>query len=561
MIAVVLLLISAVAFGNLDVPEVKIDQGALRGKYQESRKGRTFSAFTGIPYAQPPVDELRFKAPLAADPWEGILDASKPHDVCPQSNPITGDFTAIGTEDCLFLNVYTPQLPDSKNQLLPVIFYIHGGGFALGGASPDWYGPDVFLDKDIVLVAPNYRLGALGFLSTGDEVAPGNNGLKDQNLALKWTKNNIAAFGGDPERITIVGHSAGSASAHFQMLSPLSKGLIKGAVAQSGNAVAAWAIAPPGEAVRNAKRLAEFLHCPTVSSGKMIECLRKVNAADIIKQEIKYLEWSLDPMIPFKPVIEPNHEGAFISEHPIDIIKSGKAANIPFMTGITTEEGAIKTSSYFSNPSWIEDFDKEFNRVVPLSLQYDTQVDKDNKSRKLRKFYFGDKTIDNTTKDELTNLYSDVLFLMGADESVRLHSKHSNKPVYYYLFGYRGSKSFSPIFGDPTYNYGVCHADELLYFFILPREFPNYKPTATDNKMTEILTTLWANFATTGNPTPQTDSVISTIWQPVKSENLEYYFIKGPDDIQMAEGLFAERAQFMREVNLYSKENIVKNEL
>jgi len=259
--------------------------------------------------------------------------------------------------------------------------------------------------------------------------------------------------------------------------------------------------------------------------------------------------------------VELDIEGAFIPQHPVDIIKSGKAANIPFMTGITTDEGALKSSGYYSNPSWIEDFNKDFNRVVPISLQYVTNAHKDKISNKIREFYFGDSDIDHSTKTELTDMYSDVIFLIGADGTVRLHSKHSSQPVYYYLFGYRGTESHSKLFGDAGHNYGVCHADELLYLFTLTTLFPNYKPSESDQKMTEVLTSLWANFAKTGNPTPETNAVISTKWDPVQSENLEYYFIKNPSDIKMARGLYTERARFWSALTAYDDKYQARNEL
>ncbi|KAL3282159.1 hypothetical protein HHI36_005354 [Cryptolaemus montrouzieri] len=163
-------------------------------------------------------------SPVPIEPWKDVLDATKPHAVCPQRDIYRRTDLIEGDEDCLYLNVYTPRLPSENLELLPVMVFFHGGGFLCGGGNSYWYGPDVLLDRDIVLVVTNYRLGALGFLSTGDSVSPGNYGLKDQSLALKWVKKNIEYFGGDPDSITLFGESAGGASANYHMLSPLSKG-------------------------------------------------------------------------------------------------------------------------------------------------------------------------------------------------------------------------------------------------------------------------------------------------------------------------------------------------
>ncbi|KAF2899701.1 hypothetical protein ILUMI_06473, partial [Ignelater luminosus] len=330
---------------NEDALQVRTDKGILKGSYRKTLKGRQFIAFTGIPYAKPPTNELRFKPAVPLEPWTGILDASKPHSICPQIDVLFNDYVVKGNEDCLYLNVYTPENALSNEIALPVLFYIHGGGFMLGSGNSNLYGPDFLLDKDLVLVTINYRLGALGFLSTGDDILPGNNGLKDQNCALKWVKQNIANFGGDPNKITIFGQSAGGASVHFHVLSPLSKGLFNGAIAHSGSAVGLWSIAPGDQAKRNAIRLGNLLNCSTASSKKLVDCLKKINAYDIVEQDKEFMQYTYDPAIPFKPVIEAtNLKDAFLTKHPIDVIKSGEASNVPLIFGITTDDGAFRTT-------------------------------------------------------------------------------------------------------------------------------------------------------------------------------------------------------------------------
>jgi len=561
-VVISLFLFYVVAFASQDAPEIKIEQGVLSGRYQKTWKGRTFSAFSGIPYAEPPVGDLRFKPPVPAKPWKNILDASKLPSICPQVNLFLNDLTAKGDEDCLYLNVYTPQLPESNNELLPVMFYIHGGGWTSGSGNPDLYGPDILLDKDVVLVTINYRLGALGFLSTEDKVLPGNNGFKDQNLALKWVKKNIVHFGGDPEKITIFGQSAGGASTHYHVLSPLSRDLIHGAIAHSGIATGMWALAPKGQAEKNAKRLAKFLNCPTTSNKKMVECLKKVDAYDIVEQDTKFMEWGTDPLIPFKPVLEPNIEGAFLTEEPIDIIKSGKAANVPFMTGLTTEDGAIRSAAVFNDSNLVEDLNKDSDRILSIMFMYhETSPNKEAVSQKLREFYFGDEDIDDSSKDKLTDICTDGYFASPQNAAVNLHTKYSKQPVYYFLFGYRGTKSFTPFFGDSSHDYGVCHQDELLYLFSTEL-FGEFKPNeSAEKEMIDVMTTLWTNFAKTGNPTPETNSLIHTKWEPVKGENLNYYFIKSATDITMEKGLYSERTKIWKNLQTNHPVTRIKDEL
>ncbi|CAH1975197.1 unnamed protein product [Acanthoscelides obtectus] len=198
-------------------PTVTLSNGKIKGLSQKTAyKGNPYYSFRRIPYAEPPVGNRRFEPPTAKSKWNGTLDATKEGSQCVQSiNPV------LGSEDCLFINVYTPSL---KQDNIPVVVFIHGGGFSGGNSSYAAQPPDLFLDENVVFVMFNYRLGIFGFLSTEDLVAPGNNGLKDQVLALKWVQNNIHNFGGNPNAVTIFGQSAGAASVSYLMQSPSAKG-------------------------------------------------------------------------------------------------------------------------------------------------------------------------------------------------------------------------------------------------------------------------------------------------------------------------------------------------
>ncbi|CAG2062859.1 unnamed protein product, partial [Timema podura] len=165
-----------------------------------------------------------FQSPKPPSRWSGVRNATEDTSPCTQRSIFARQVEVSGSEDCLYLNVYTPQLPDGSNDDLPVMVWFHGGGWVSGAGTSKFYGPQFLLDKDIVLVTVTYRLGPIGFLSTGDEAAPGNSGLKDQVAALRWVQDNIAVFGGNPNSVTIFGESAGGASVHYHILSPLSQG-------------------------------------------------------------------------------------------------------------------------------------------------------------------------------------------------------------------------------------------------------------------------------------------------------------------------------------------------
>lgn len=245
----------------------------MRGQKLSCGKSCKYYSFRGIPYAKPPIGKLRFRAPLPHPGWTGILNATEHGKNCPS------DFILGGInfgENCLTLNVYTKSL---TNQL-PVMMYIHGGAFFSGSGNKLIYGPDYFVDENVIIVTINYRLGALGFLSTFDNNAPGNYGLKDAVLALKWIRNNIERFGGDPENVTIFGESAGGAFVHYLMLSPAARGLYVRAISQSGSALCPWAFQPKPKS--STYRLAKRLGLKWNNNTDLISQLRQVNYNDII---------------------------------------------------------------------------------------------------------------------------------------------------------------------------------------------------------------------------------------------------------------------------------------
>ncbi|KAI7815485.1 carboxylesterase, partial [Rhyzopertha dominica] len=276
----------------------------------------------------------------------------------------------------------------------------------------------------------------------------------------------------------------------------------------------------------------------------------------------KFQEWDTDPLIPFRPIVEPKVPGAFISQDPIEIIKSGQFSQIPWLTGINTEDGALRTVPIYSKPSLIQELNDDFDKIAPITLFYGrTSEDVEYITKKVREYYFGDRQIDNSTKDEVTKMYTDNWFLLGAHEAIKLHLKYGNQPIYYYLFGYRGVISFSAAFGDPVNDYGAIHVDELLYLF--PIQFgPEKVRDERDRREERFMTTIWTNFAKTGDPTPELNELIQSKWTPTSSSKMEYYFLHEPDKSEMREGLYLERVKFLKGLPLDPRlTEIVKDEL
>nr|WGO51729.1 putative antennal esterase CXE33 [Ectropis grisescens] len=498
-------------------PSVKTPLGEITGYYMKTRGGRDVAAFTGIPYAVPPLGDLRFRAPVPIEPWVETLDGTKQPPQCVQRNPYIRQEGIVGQEDCLYLNIYAPVLENEVSEVkpLPVMLFIHGGGWMCGDSTTGMYGPQYLLDKDVILVTTNYRLGPLGFLSTMDEHCPGNNGLKDQQEALRFIQKVIENFGGDKNSVTIFGESAGGASAHFHMLSKTSAGLFHKAISESGTAVVPWAEASPGEALKNAFRLAKFLDCPQSPSEKMIACLRTKDSYDIIDTEFQFYAWDYEPMTPFKAVVEDDRPGAFLTRSPRD---TPSVPAVPWINGVNKDEGCLKSVWITANESRYQEFTAGFDAIAPVTFYYENSPYADVITRSIREQYFKKNDLGSMTR-QILELYSDSYFTYPALEATELLFKYTNNPVYLYELTYKATNSFSQIFGDPEGDYGVCHADELMHLF--PIYFLSKPFSKEDIKFSETIITLWTNFATTGDPNKPVK--VPFTWEPASgSETMEY---------------------------------------
>ena len=348
----------------------------LWGTIEESRGGKRILAFRGIRYAAPPVGPLRFRAPRPFPEWKGIVEAKSNGHVCPQHMYYKPDVW-IGNEDCLFLNVYTRDLVVKKAR--PVIVWIHGGNFVRGSAND--YQPDYILDEDVVLVTIQYRLGMFGFLSTEDQEAPGNYGMLDQIAAMKWVKENIAAFSGDPNKVTIMGQQAGGASVHYHLLSPLSRGLFNRAVSMSGTALCWWASLK--RPLERAKKLARLLECPytvlhdgspngDITTKALVECLRERDMEKLMNTHPNFYEWrhleqSQEPISAWSPRVDAHDSPQpFMPLEPIDLMKAGSFQHVPWIAGLTDDEGAFKASAFFSDMKAVAEFNDQFEKLGPL---------------------------------------------------------------------------------------------------------------------------------------------------------------------------------------------------
>lgn len=415
---------------------VELPNGKLRG-----RDNGGYYSYESIPYAEPPLGELRFEAPRPyTRKWQKTFDATQPPVKCIQWNQfIAEDDKLTGSEDCLTVNVYKPK--NKSRSSFPVIAHIHGGAFMFGCAVD--HGHETFMKSgNVIVVKISYRVGPIGFLSTGDAELTGNFGLKDQRLALQWIKNNIHRFGGEPENILAVGHSAGGASVHLQMLQKDFNQLAKVAVSLSGNALNPWVVQQGAR--RRAFEMGRIVGCGQLSdSQELKKCLKIKDASQIVSAVRQFLVFDYVPFTAFGPVVESaNAADAFITEHPTDIIKSGKYAQVPWLTSYTQEDGGYNAAILLAKQSdgrdAIEQLNNRWYELAPHFLFYrdsfKTLAEIDDRSRDLRQAYLGNRDFSVESYLDLQQMFTDILFKNDTETAVDLHRKHGKAPIYAFVY-------------------------------------------------------------------------------------------------------------------------------
>ncbi|XP_065225806.1 esterase FE4-like [Planococcus citri] len=515
---------------------VEVKQGKLRGKRNTSvLSGKRFCTFSGIPYGKPPVGDLRFRPPELAEKWEGILDATCEKNICIQRNEFVGG-DINGSEDCLYLNINTPQDPSIIRTPKAVMVFIHGGGYHFGSGSERWYSADYLVEQDVVVVTVNYRLHALGFLNLGIPECPGNVGLKDLVLALKWIKENITQFGGDADNITIFGESAGASSVQFLMISPLAKGLFDKAILQSGFALVSCVLSHDYESI--AKELGKRLNFRGGSVYELLDFLKKQDASKLtLASNLMRLEHiqkhpgrAMSGL--FVPSIETVKDGAFLPDTPENLLES--ADPIPTIYGVNNKEGILFCE--LASPTTMAKLRSDFSIILKNNFQIPSAYLPDL-SEKVQKYYFGYKKVDFS--DELFDLYTD-LFSYRLYDSIEKLSKSSNPP-FVYEFCYDGNLNiYKKMFAGGVFPKakGACHADELPYIFsmkVLPKALPLI---GDDLKVIQNMTSFWANFAKTGVPDED-------LWKPSTSSEPRYLRIDRK--LTLVEGkVYGKRLQYLR---------------
>ncbi|XP_041976559.1 esterase FE4-like [Aricia agestis] len=485
-------------------PEVSLAQGVVGGKI--STDG-TVMQYIGIPYA---TIEKRFQAPGPPPRWKGVYKAVNDIYMCPQ----VSSFGVIGTEDCLKINVYVPAHAERP---LKVMVWVHGGAFKLGSGGNLLYGPKFLVNKDVILVTFNYRLGALGFTCLGIKEAPGNAGLKDQVAALNWVKDNIAAFGGDPDDVTVFGESAGGTSTSLLVASEATKGLFKRAIVQSGSSIANWAV--NRKPVWVASLLAKEIGYDTEDPEELYKIFSEMHYKDLTAlTATKPLDIFFETQLFHLPCVEENIPGVepFLTDLPYNLITKNPK-DIPLLYGTTSNEGLFLIAAETTEDSLKQ---RNGRYLFASDLSFPSPDEAMAVSTKVKEFYFEDKKIGLETILNVSDLYTHVFFEMPVILETELYTQRIKSPVYNYIFDYSGGRNFMKKFSGYADQPGACHGDDMAYLFdgyLLP-----FKINSEDAKIIDYMTTMWTNFAKFGNPTPED---LPVRWAPSTKNNLTFLYI------------------------------------
>lgn len=458
-ITAIIVLFAAAACNKQEPGQIKVDSGLVKGTIENG-----LTVFKGIPFATPPVGDLRWRAPQPAENWEGVLEANK---FAP--GPVQGGNPPAGkSEDCLYLNVWTPA--KSKKDRIPVLVWIYGGGFGAGSTSEPNYSGEKLAEKGVVLVSIAYRVGQLGFLAHPElsKESPnnvsGNYGLLDMIAGLQWIQKNIAAFGGDPDKVTIFGESAGGIAVSMLCASPLAKGLFHGAISQSGGS-----FGPPRPTTfpgENLKRLADaerdgeaYLKSAGVTS---IAELRKIEADKLPAGRGLGMSW---------PIID----GWVIPDDQYKLYEAGKYNDTPILVGYNSDEGAS-----FSREKSPEEF------IAGVKARYGKFAED-----LVKAYPPGETSVPKTARD----LSRDAAFGWHTWIWARLQSQTGKSKVYYYYFDQHPDYPAD----SPRAGFGSPHGQDVAYVF-KHLDASNPQLTETDHAISEAMATYWTNFAKYGDP-------------------------------------------------------------
>ncbi|XP_039263426.2 carboxylesterase 4A-like [Styela clava] len=485
-------------------PVVSIVNGKVKGKVVELKveDATKVNVFRNIPYAKPPTGKLRFMPPEPACSWEGIRDGITPGNLPMYSTlydemmnkyfptPDQYDSEQVLSEDCLHVSVYTPSLDVGKK--LPVMVYLYGGGFFSGSERP-YEGSALAGMNDVVVVVPNYRVGVFGFLSLGpSSICSGNAGLLDQQLALKWVKENIEFFGGDGNNVTIFGESAGSVSVEMQLMSPLARGLFNKAISHSGTSNMAGLIPDADKTIKMKNKSLEYLKIDEKVDSKIVEALQKIPVDDLMAAMLKLMELEVS--------FQPCYDGKVFPKSHEDMMKDAKFSKIPYIIGCNNTEGCGLLSC-LGSPNFAQGITEEELNNMPFLVVTEEGL------KKCKEHYIKNDKDEKRFSKLIGDIVGDSMFVSKAIQAASAYSA-GEAPVYLYygcfqLQMFQDEKYGPEVSKKP--NWCLCdHGDDIFMTFGWPFSpfalTSGAKFTKDEEEISRKFMTYLTNFARTGDP-------------------------------------------------------------
>ncbi|CAG5055736.1 unnamed protein product [Parnassius apollo] len=469
---------------NVFTPVIETTQGKIRGLRSISGQNRYY----GIPYAV----SKRFQPPKEPRKWEGVYDAVDRFRSCPQ---MLFSFV-FGSEDCLVLDVYNPESAKPTDSL-PVMVFIHGGAYYYGTKAH--YDPEYLVTKNVIVVVINYRLNVLGFLCVN---GISNLGLRDQVAALKWVKNNIASFGGDPDNVTLCGQSAGASAVTMHMITKFSKGLFHKVIAMSGSVFTPWAfnLEPLTPALKDAQKIA-----PANTEEEIYKIFMNSPLDDLMRATE---DTSVNPKyFKYSPCIDFNTTDPFFYDTPYNIFKRGEFNKVPMIIGHAEVEGILFYG--LTDNEFLGKLNEEFHERLPSIFSWCSEKNKKNISAILRSHYFGERRITKDFATGLVQYYSDWIIHSTHNDFLKLLTTLSDKPVYNYIFSYQGYRNFAKLISGVEMK-ETTHSDDVFYVF-KPAGLPLLL-SSSDRIFIDRLTSMITNFMKFGDPTPSPNTLLPVRW-------------------------------------------------
>nr|ADD97153.1 carboxylesterase [Helicoverpa armigera] len=514
--------------------EVRTAQGPVRGR---KRPTEDIYTFYNIPYATAPTGKDKFKAPLPPPVWSETFDAVDEFVICPQAKSpwdMLMPKNRVVKENCLIANVY---VPNTKEKNLSVLVIVHGGAFLMGSGE-QLKGTKFMNTKDFIIVTFNYRLGIHGFLCLGTEDAPGNAGMKDQVALLRWVQKNIASFGGNPDDVTIDGYSAGSVSVDLLMLSKSAEGLFQRVIPESGGNLAALAI--QRDPVEIAKTHARKLNFTNVDDIYALEDFYRKAPLELLLTPDDLFDRT-DSIFKFSPCVERDTgDGAFLTESPLTILKSGNYRKVPLLYGFANMEGLLRIGFF---DIWKHKMNEKFSDFLPPDLKFDSDEEREEVANKIKKFYFGDKPVDNDNILKYVDSFSDVIFAYPMLRAVKLHAEAGNDQVYLYEYSFVDEDI--PLVPHTNVR-GADHCAQSMALFDGKNLTQSDESQATPEyqNMMKIIRETWHNFLKTGTPVPEGSWLPA--WPAAGADRAPHMSLG--ERLELRGALLAERTRFWDDI-------------